>query len=418
MTEFERVVGPHGIPIFYERLPSVIKCTGISLTVLVGAADDTSCGEPGLYHWFEHAPFRGTVNFPNGYTDTKGTIARFGGESGANTSALRTNFWATIPDKFLPTAVRLVTDLVARPLLTDEGIVAERDIIGQEIKRALGSLERCHSYNLWESLFPEHVLGNRTLGTTSSLDSMTPDVLRNAWMKGYDRSRMIFVVSTSLERDEVMQVLSEPLASLPSNSLTPRRSSPSYGELTWPKEKRFVAQSSFEPSQVSVVFPIPALKSWTDLVRYGLLGQIFTFGGLGSPLYRAVRENKQLAYTASQERFHSLDGGFIGFEVNTSSEKIPAVENALLEMLRSDPQIRSREWWATVRAGMRNNLDMQIPSPTRSVAVAISEIVLAGETIAAEMYLNYVDTIPHEELTNLVDQMTPQRARTVITLGK
>lgn len=97
MINLKQIDGPAGIPIYYQRMPDLVKSVSLSWLVFTGAADDESIGLPGLYHWFEHIPFRGTVKYPNGYTDTKGDLTRYGGNNGAWTNHHATNYWAFAP---------------------------------------------------------------------------------------------------------------------------------------------------------------------------------------------------------------------------------------------------------------------------------------------------------------------------------
>ena len=85
MIDFERIDGPFGVPVYYQRLP--VNTVSVSWVMFVGSADDAVGGGEGIYHWFEHLPSRGTEKFPGGYRDTEARLVRHGGGGDAERKA-------------------------------------------------------------------------------------------------------------------------------------------------------------------------------------------------------------------------------------------------------------------------------------------------------------------------------------------
>ncbi len=417
MLKFKRLEGPCDIPVFYQHLPDTVRGTAIGLTVFTGSADDTLVGEPGIYHWFEHVPFRGTVKFPGGYLATKGPVTRVGGRVGAWTSRFCTNYWATVPTRHLGVGMDIVVDLVAQPLLTDEVIVAEREIIGQEIRESLGSANGSIGYKLGSILWGSHPIANPVLGSMESLRSMTPDSLRIARRMGYDRSRMAFFISTALSEKEVLAMLRGRFDVLPSNGLNERRTGASYGLLRWAQGKRTEFQTEFSSSVVKVLFELPPMPTKRDLAKQALLVRVFGYGGSGSPLYRAVREDRQLSYSASASSYHTKDGGYWGFHVNTSLTRTEAVEEALEGMLE-DPQLRSQKWFDDINEAAKGYTDMMVIDPHELVDQAVDTTVLIGEPLAEEEMIEIAGSIPHGEILAAIDSIRFENARRIIASGR
>lgn len=417
MLTFTRLEGPHGIPVFYQKLPGEVKSTAIALTVFTGAADDTSVGLPGIYHWFEHVPFRGTKKFPNGYLSTKGPITRVGGKVGAWTNPFCTNYWSTLPTRHLEKGVDIVTDLVAQPLLTDESIIAEREIINQEIRDRNANANGRMQYTTPSILWRDHPLGVHVLGSIESLGSMTPDLLHEARRKGYDRSRMAFFISTNLPYHNVGDLINDRFALLPSNGLSERRMGGSFGPLPWQQGERTEFETEFSASIVKVLFRFPSVRTKTDLVKQSILTKLFSHGGPGSPLIRAVREKNQLCYGAQVEVFNCQDGGCWGFNVNTSLKNVGAVERALPTMLQ-DQQLRSGEWFETIKEAAVGNLDMEVIDPDKLVESAVRSTMIMGEPLNEEEMVTLLCSVPHEQVLEWIDRIDFEKARTVVALGK
>ena len=417
MLKFERLDGPCGIPVFYQYVPEIVKSSGIALAVFTGGADDTSVGEPGTYHWFEHVPFRGTKKFPDGYLAVKGPVARVGGKIGAWTSKFCTNYWATLPTRHLSIGMDVVVDLVARPILANEAIIAEREIINQEIRDRLGSANGILGYHLHSILWDDHPLASPVLGSAESLGSMTPELLRKARGVGYDRSRMAFFVSTALPKNEILDMVSNRFETLPSNGVGERRMGASFGLLPWAPGVRTEIETEFSSAVVKVLFRLSPLQIKRDFVKRALLIRVFSHGGLGSPLYRAVREDNQLAYSASMESYATRDGGYWGFHVNTSPKNVGAVERALSTMLH-DPQLRSQQWFEDIKEAGRCSTEMEVINPSNLVEGAVRQTTLMGEPVMEEEMIEIANSITQEEILETIDEIHFEDARTIVAFGK
>ena len=229
MIDFKRLEGPKGIPVYFQHLP--VNSVSVYWLVFVGSADDESVGNHGIYHWFEHLPSRGTEKYPSGYRDTEARLVRHGGEAGAETSYAHTAYYADVPRRVWTTALDILTDMIARPLLRSEDMEAEREIIHQEIDEWHSSPHGLSMCVLPSLLWPGHPLGHDQLGTRESLQSMSPSLLRTAHQRGYGCSRCVLFVSGQLEEQEVLEEVAKAVEFLPDRDITQRRSPAAYGPL-------------------------------------------------------------------------------------------------------------------------------------------------------------------------------------------
>ena len=415
--EFEKVMGPFGIPVYLKRQPEIIRCTSIALVNFVGAADDRLIGAPGVYHWFEHVPFRGTKNFPNGYEGTRGPISKIGGVLNAWTNPLATTFWATVPNSFFRTAVEVVTDLVANPLLTTEGIEAERRIIHQEIRDALSSPESVMNRLMMDSLWNDHPLSSGVLGTIESLDSMNSEVLQEARRKGYCRGRMAFFVSSSLPEEAILAELEKVCGELPANNLSPRVKFATYEKLQWNDEREYMRETSFDSSIMCLIFPLGPMSSHREVAASTLLCSVFSYGGLGSPLYTALREKNQLVYACGVSRGGYESGGYFKIEMKTSRDNLFPAQKAIRGLFK-DKRLRSSEWHDTIKLARRRNGDMTLPNPYTEIREAISEVGYIGSPISNESFMSLVDSVSLDEIAEMIDSLDLDQAYTLTALGK
>lgn len=411
--------GPYRIPIYHHPMPDVVKAVNLSWVVFTGAADDERIGEPGLYHWFEHVPFRGTVNYPNGYADTKGRFVRHSGHIGAWTNQQLTTYNAFIPQKVWREALPVITDLFAQPLLHDEGICAEREIIAQEIQETRSNNKRNPYYELPEILWPGHPLGHPTLGNEAALRKMNPELLLKAHREGYDSKRCIFVAVGDIWNNELVDELYKLQDTLPNRNLSERRAPHYYGPLpAWRNGEVTVKETGMPGSVVMMLFPVePGLNRDLTYFRWRTVADLIGFGTGASPLYRIVREERNLVYSTYVTEFYTACGGYIGLVAEAKQENMNKIVQAFKDVLAL-PTIRSVERLHEVRAGRLSRFEMSPIDPSHIRDTLIHRFISSGTWVTDEKYEEEILSIGMDDLIPYLDKLKPENAHTIIFEGK
>lgn len=416
MIDFERIVGPYGVPIYFQRLP--VKTVSLYWLVFVGSADDESAGGHGVYHWFEHIPSRGTKKFPGGYFDTEARLVRHGGGSGAETGATFTGFSADIPKRVWPQALDILADMIACPLLRTADIEAERDVILQEIDE-WHSAPYSHSLCLLpEVLWPGHPLGHDQLGTRETLMSIDPNCLRQAHQQGYARNRCALFIAGDIERSQLINVVGNCLERVPDTDVTARVSPASYGKLPpWKAGRTTIIETPHEDSVVYLLFPLPPLADGVErLWEWDFLSEVFSAGELGSPLNRLIREDSQLAYSPDFASTSYPDGGYAGLVAQTSVEP-QRVLDAFWKLIES-PQLRSPDWLDYVRDTIRGAIEMHDPHASDYTEEGSSSLVHYGRSVSDDEFAAAMLGYQNEQIETWLDQLTPDRAHAVVFQGR
>lgn len=261
-------------------------------------------------------------------------------------------------------------------------------------------------------------MGNPVLGTTESLELMTPDLLLKARERGYDQSRVVFFISTSVSAKDVLKLISNRFDLLPVNGLRERRKEESFGDLPWNKESRTTeVKTDFQTSLVKVIFQLPSGLNKESFVRDLVTKSLFARGGPGSPLYQVVREDNQLAYNAGAGSFHCIDGGYWCLTVRTSTKNVDQVEKILPSVLGVS-QLWSEEWFNDIKEALKGNMEMRTISPLALVGCAVSETIDFGEPFDDEEYLNMISRVSHREAISWLEEIDFSKARTIVALGK
>ena len=420
MVNFKKLEGPCDIPIYFQKMPGMV--TGISMgwMMFVGGADDESVGAKGLFHWFEHVPFRGTKKYPGGYSEIKKPFMENGVFINATTSSLCTTYYATCPKRIWRESLSIITDLMSQPLLDEKAIHAEREIIFQEITQRKAKSGGFVFYKLFDLLWPGHPLGHHVLGSTESLNSMTPDLLRKAQMTHYDRSRAALFVAGDLEEKELFDEVGRLADTLPSNALSPRSGTINYGPLPkWRPGETTTIQTDFQSSTVLILFPIPeGTDQYENSKHWDMLGGALEFGGLASPLLKVLREERGLVYHASIiDYILPGGGGYWGLMAEAQNSKIEEIIKAFKDVLR-DPRAYDATHIRNMKTGIRGSIEIKPIDITGYRASAQNRLVDTGRVYSDEEFLSELDSITPEQVKAGLERLDMKDARTFIFKGR
>jgi predicted Zn-dependent peptidase len=124
-----RTVAPNGLTILTELLPGV-RSVAAGVWVRTASAHEPR-GKMGVSHLLEHMVFKGTER--RTARQLAQELEARGGNLDAYTSRDHTNYQAHVLDDDLPLALDVLTDLVRRPLLRDDDLALERNVVLEEI---------------------------------------------------------------------------------------------------------------------------------------------------------------------------------------------------------------------------------------------------------------------------------------------
>lgn len=267
---------------------SKIDC--ISICVDVGSNDELEVKDKsGISHFLEHMVFNGTDNYTKNEINEK--FAFMGGIINAATSSLYTNFYCSCLDNYTEEAIKLLFDIVYKPILSEELTNKERAIILKEYDQCMDSEESRTYYNMITNVKdPRCKL--LTIGTKEGIESITSKDLRDYHNKYYKPSNSVIAISTSKSKQEINKIISSIICSL---DLTEN--------LGFDRKEREEFNTQLEKKEI--VFSKPG-KTQSFLLAYNIfnrddylsgccLSEILS-NGLGGRLNKKLREEKQLCY--------------------------------------------------------------------------------------------------------------------------
>jgi predicted Zn-dependent peptidase len=353
---FERTQLPGGPRVISARMPGT-RSLSIAVTVLVGSRHERR-HDSGLAHFMEHITFRGTQGLPSSRAVSE-AIEGVGGTSNASTDRESTVYWVRLPVRHAERAFDVLSELLIRPLLRDEDVLRERDIIVEEI-RSYRDDPGQYVFDLFDrSFYGDTPLGREIAGDEASVAAVDGPGLRAFWATGYQPSNMVVAVAGDLSHERVVEFVrgrfgtgtGAPEAWLPATPAPCNR-------LT--VERRRTAQAH-------LCLGLPALPrdhpdQWTLELLDAVLGD-----GSSSRLFLSVREEAGLAYDVHSFQTDYADSGMLQVYAGVDpDDQAPALAAIVAQLARlRDERVPAAEL-DKARAYVSGRLELRLEE-TRSM---------------------------------------------------
>ena len=197
---FERTKLPDGPRVISSRMPGS-RSLSVAVYILAGSRLETR-ENAGVAHFMEHVTFKGTRDYPTTGA-VSDAIEGCGGSTNAATDRETTIYWARLPVRQAERAFNVLSELVIRPLLRDDDIARERDIIVEEI-RSYRDDPGQYVFNLFDrAFFGDTPLGWEIAGEEDTVRGLPESDIRDFWASTYRPANAVISVAGDLSHDDV-----------------------------------------------------------------------------------------------------------------------------------------------------------------------------------------------------------------------
>jgi len=326
-----------------DKFRLIVESHPDALTAAVGLF--VACGSRheemnlhGATHLTEHFVFKGTTRYTA--DDISQNIERFGGELNAFTEREYTCFHAWVPRDEVELSTQQIFEMIFDSVLDPDDFKRERNVVLQELKGYEDSAEDEFWDTFLEQPWGEHPLGRRIAGFSSQVKNFEHGNIVNFIAERFLQSPMTLVVVSHMSPERTFKMVKRVLRKTkdfvwgdklelvrhPRRDLAPtKRRGP---VLRAPFSARSKIKT-FDADQVHLGFLFPSVSAkhpreilWAAAVS--ILG-----AGSSSRLYREVREEKGLAYSASAFMYSFSDTGLVAGYLSTEKKNwLHAVQTA------------------------------------------------------------------------------------------
>ena len=383
-----------GLIVLSERVPAV-RSASLGVWVRSGSVDELA-GEMGVSHLLEQMVFKGTAQRDG--REIAVSLERLGGTLDAYTTREHTSYQARVLDEHADLAIDVLADLTLNPLLRDEDLDLEREVVLEEISTVEDTPDdlvfELHARQLWG----DHPYGHSVLGTRESVQALSADALRRAHGRCYRKANLVVAAAGNVDHgwlvDRVSQLFGPAPAGGDRNGLPEPGPEPS-GRLEVPRSG----------AQTHLIFGTRTFDH-SDPRRYALiLLSTALGGGMSSRLFQRVREELGLAYSVFSWQSFYRRAGLAGIYVGTRPEwadRAEAVVRDELERLAGEGLDEGE--LADAKGQLKGQLVLALESAGTRLH-RLAGIALYDEPFrTAEQVMAEVDGVTHADVAALAAQ--------------
>lgn len=299
-----------GIRMVLEDIPYV-QSIAIGIWVKAGAVDEAP-KHAGVSHFIEHMMFKGTEK--RSAKTIAEDIDKIGGQINAFTGKEATCYYVKTIHNHYQKAADVLVDMLTNSVLDKEEMNKERQVICEEIKMTQDAPDDLAHDTITEMVFKGNPLGKSIIGTPSSLNRISRNVMVDYLRKEYTRDNIVVSVAGNFDVNEICAYFDEKFLSL--------------AQFKEEKEDHF---TEYQPSCKLIVKDIE--QSHLCLATKGLKltdERYFAFsilnnimgGSMSSRLFQNIREQKGLAYSVYSMTGAFRDDGYYNIYAGVSHNKI------------------------------------------------------------------------------------------------
>jgi len=324
----------NGVRVLIVPIPGVESVTAMILCK-TGSRNET-VEQAGISHVLEHMVFKGTAKYPTPMAIAE-AVDSIGAEQNAFTSKEYTGYYITSAAKHLGLTLDIQSQMLTAPLLPQDDLNREREVIVEEINM-YEDQPMAMASELFENLmYDGSSMGRLIIGTKETVRATTSEDLRKYMTRWYRGGNMMVVIAGKVDEISLLKLLEEKFGGVGEGDIDKYETKAKYGKPAAKHYKKKTEQAHF-------VMGVPGLAI-NDPRRYALqMGQIVLGGGMSSRLFNEIREKRGLAYYVKADLDSNFDCGYLSVRAGVTLEKLAeAMKVVKEEMLKLADTITEAE---------------------------------------------------------------------------
>ncbi len=266
---------------------SLAPVATVQMNFMVGG-NETPPGFPGNAHALEHMAFRGCTGMSA--DQTAAIYAQLGGQNNADTQQNITQFYATVPSADIDVALQAQASCLRGVDVAPAEWAQEKGAIIQEVQRDLSNPTYKFISRLNEDMFAGTPYAHDPLGTRSSFDATTAEMLSTFYKQWYTPGNAILVIVGDVNPATTIAKVKELFGDIKDHPL-PARPAITLGAL---KQETFTLNSNLPYVLGFIAYRLPGTES-PDFAATQILGDVL--GSQRGDLYAMVPAGKSLETT-------------------------------------------------------------------------------------------------------------------------
>ncbi|MEO7994244.1 MAG: pitrilysin family protein [bacterium] len=283
--------------------------------------------EEGISHFLEHMLFDGTTK--RSKEDYDLAIFKHAFQDNASTSYDWTNYYLQGPSDQFRAMAELHAEQLMGPLLSDAEFGREREVVKEELRRAMDAPGSWLYRQVLVATFPHLNYDHQVLGTIETLDGTSNQQMRDYFHKYYGPNNAITVAIGDFKAEDALATLSTLFASWQTVTIAPDFAK---GKDLQTAPRSLAYDGQFESTSQMLVFKAP---EWSDHSSYAMdLAMQILGGGESSRLVRKLRDELGLVSDIGAGNNSLIDASALVINWTLiDPAKAPEATNAVLDVL-------------------------------------------------------------------------------------
>lgn len=384
----------NGIRVVAEKIDYL---KSVSIGVWVGNGSRYESKEVnGISHFIEHMLFKGTENLAA--DEIARAIDSIGGQIDAFTGREYTCFYTKTLDAHAHIALNVLSEMIFRPTLDSNDMALERRVIEEEIRMYEDSPEDLVYDLSSEAVWGDTPMGRTILGTYETLETITPDIMREYMQSHYTGANIVISVSGNFGED-FFDMLERYFGSQKIASTPP----------LLPKAEYRCGQSLVRKKDIEQVQLVVSFKG-IDVMDEGVyslltMNNIFGFG-MSSRLFQNIREKRGLVYSISAGHSSYAGTGLFDIAAGMKPESLKKVAELITGEIKTIKRDKlTRDEVEKSKERLKGSYILASES-TGARMQGAGRALLAGKPIyTQEEVLSQIDAVNTDTVADMIDRV-------------
>src|SRR6185437_11376240 len=200
---YQRTTLSNGLRLLTASMPGM-RSASIAFFFTVGSRYETNA-QAGVSHFIEHMLFKGTKHYPTARFISE-AIEGVGGVFNGSTGKELTNYIARVPGEHIAAVMRVLADMVRRPLFDPQEIEKERSVILEELRATRDEPQEWVGLLIDEVMWPGLPLGRDDAGFEGTVAKLTREQMLGYLEEYYRPNSLIISVAGNIDSAEIIQL--------------------------------------------------------------------------------------------------------------------------------------------------------------------------------------------------------------------
>ena len=366
-----------------------LKSVAMGIWVKAGSVDETP-EVSGVSHYIEHMMFKGTEH--RSAREIAEEMDALGGQINAYTTKEYTCYHTRVLDKHIDRALDVMSDMLLHPLIAEEDVQKERNVITEEIYMYDDAPEEVVHDALQDAIWRESSLGMPILGTEETIGTFDAAFIRSYYEKNYHPENIVLSVAGNFEMEVMVSKLNEKLGQWTREApFTPYQTKAVYHVSHVEKEK--------DVEQVHTCIAFPAFEREHPMKYAMAIFNTLFGGGMSSRLFQKIREDHGLTYSIYSYTTAFADTGIFTICASMNPGQAEKVYELIAEEIREVKKEAFPEKLIEVtKEQMISNFIIGTESTLNRMNSAGASLMLRGSVQETEEVIAKIEAVTAEDV--------------------